>query len=200
MGKPITVTLALMSTLLLSACGTSNSAKKQVDHHFDSQKTAAEYKHDREAEGINLANFNRINIGDIPMPPMVPRKTKSSNSSGLLPTLARSPSTASPRRRRSIPGRMFLRLSRLPRSKYSFSITKLSGNPIRQLPSASSESLPNQKLTSWVLELHIKLRLMRWAHQTASRLSARDRCQPNTYSMSPIKTGRRTISHLRMIN
>ncbi|MDS1015844.1 DUF3862 domain-containing protein [Lentilactobacillus buchneri] len=65
MGKPITVTLALMSTLLLSACGTSNSAKKQVDHHFDSQKTAAEYKHDREAEGINLANFNRINIGDI---------------------------------------------------------------------------------------------------------------------------------------
>lgn len=54
-----------MSTLLLSACGNSNSAKKQVDHHFDSQKTAAEYKHDREAEGVNLANFNRINIGDI---------------------------------------------------------------------------------------------------------------------------------------
>ncbi|MGF2385876.1 DUF3862 domain-containing protein [Lentilactobacillus otakiensis] len=65
MVKPITVTLALMSTLLLSACGTSNSTKKPVDHHFDSQKTAAQYKHDREAEGINLDNFNRINIGDI---------------------------------------------------------------------------------------------------------------------------------------
>ncbi len=39
--------------------------KKPVDHHFDSQKTAAQYKHDREAEGINLDNFNRINIGDI---------------------------------------------------------------------------------------------------------------------------------------
>lgn len=65
MVKPITVTLALMSTLLLSACGTSSSTKKPVDHHFDSQKTAAQYKHDREAEGINLDNFNRINIGDI---------------------------------------------------------------------------------------------------------------------------------------
>lgn len=65
MGKPITVTLTLLSTLLLSACGTSTSSKKQVDHHFDNQKTAAEYKHDREAEGINLNNFNSINIGDI---------------------------------------------------------------------------------------------------------------------------------------
>ena len=46
MGKSTTVTIALMSTLLLSVCGNSNSAKKQVDHHFDSQKTAAEYKHD----------------------------------------------------------------------------------------------------------------------------------------------------------
>lgn len=65
MKKPLTVTIALICTLILSGCSASTSAKKPTRNHYDRQRTAAELKHDRIVEGINLENFDKINVGDI---------------------------------------------------------------------------------------------------------------------------------------
>ncbi|GAA3196424.1 DUF3862 domain-containing protein [Lentilactobacillus kefiri] len=65
MKKAATFTVACIGTLLLAGCTHSNTTKKSAKDHYAIQQTPAQFKHDRAVEGINLANFNRINIGNI---------------------------------------------------------------------------------------------------------------------------------------